>query len=57
MMRNSQEQALQSLIDDLRQRAAEAEETLAAIRDGSVDAVVVGGEGKDESVDEAEIFV
>jgi PAS domain S-box-containing protein len=48
MMRNSQEQALQSLIDDLRQRAAEAEETLAAIRDGSVDAVVVGGEGKDE---------
>ena len=47
-MRNSQEQALQSLIDDLRQRAAEAEETLAAIRDGSVDAVVVGEEGKDE---------
>ncbi|SCM75844.1 Signal transduction histidine kinase [uncultured Pleomorphomonas sp.] len=48
MMRDSQEQALQSLIDDLRQRVAEAEETLSAIRDGSVDAVVVGGEGQDE---------
>lgn len=48
MMQNSQEQALQSLIDDLRQRVTEAEETLAAIRDGSVDAVVVAGEGSEE---------
>jgi PAS domain S-box-containing protein len=48
MMQTSNEKTLQRLIDDLRQRVTEAEETLAAIRDGSVDAVVVGGEGKDE---------
>ena len=48
MMQTSNETALQSLIDDLRQRVAEAEETLAAIRDGSVDAVLVGGGGQDE---------
>lgn len=48
MMQTPNEKALQRLIDDLRQRVTEAEDTLAAIREGSVDAVVVGGEGKDE---------
>lgn len=45
-MRNSQEQALQGLINDLRQRVAEAEETLAVIRDGGLDAI---GRGEDEN--------
>ncbi len=47
-MRNSQEEALQSLIGDLRQRAAEAEETLAAIRNGGVGSATVEEGGKDE---------
>jgi len=50
-MRNPQEQALQGLIDDLRQRVVEAEETLSAIRDDSVNAGVVGDESRDEVLD------